>query len=80
MGGLLDTVFLQRRINDGCTEKEDQRASTRILIAPQPQSLDRHFRITPRHYRGCGIVRVVQSVWVESLRPSEIEEFWASIV
>lgn len=79
MGGLLDALFLQRRVNDGRAEEEDQCASARVLIASQPQPLDRHIRVAPRHDRGRGTVRVVQSVRIESLRPSEVQKFRASV-
>lgn len=75
MGGLLDAIFLQRSVNDGRAEKEDQRAPTRVFTAPKPEPVDRHIRVASRDHRGSGSVRVVQPVRIESLRQAEIQEF-----
>lgn len=80
MGGLFDALFLQWRVDDGRAEKEDQRAPTRVSVATQPEPLDRNIRVAPRDHNSRGAVRVVQPVWIESFRQTEIQKLWASSI
>lgn len=79
VGGLFDAILLQRSVNDGRAEEEDQRASSRVFTAPEPEPVDRHIRVPSRDHRGRGSLRVVQPVRIESLRQAEIQEFRVSL-
>lgn len=75
VGGLFYAILLQRHVHDGGTQKEDKRAAPGVSAAAQPQPVDRHIRVAPRHHRGRGALRVVQSFRTESVRPAEVQEF-----
>jgi len=65
---LFYALFLQWRFPDDRPEEKDQRATARVLVAIEPKLVDRYIRVTSRD-NGCGgVVRMVQSIWVESLR------------
>jgi len=77
---LFYTLFLQWRFPDGRPEEKDQRATARVPVATEPEPMDRYIRFTSRDNSGSGVVRMVQSVRVESLRQAEIQEFWVNIL
>jgi len=80
VGRLFYTIFLQRRFLDDRPEEKDQRATARVPVATEPEPVDRYIRVTSRDNSGSGVVRMVQSVRVESLRQAEIQEFRVNII
>lgn len=78
MGGFFHAVLLQRCVHDGGAQEKDQRAALGVPAAAQPQPVDRHIRVAPRHHRGRGALRVVQPFRTESVRPAEVQKFRVS--
>jgi len=79
VGGLFYALFLQRCVNDGCPEEKDQRSTARVSVTTKPKPVDRYICVTSRNHSGSGIVRMVQSVWLKSIRQTEIQKFRVNI-
>jgi len=77
---LFYTLFLQWRFSDDRPEEKNQRATSRVPVATEPEPVDRYICVTSRDDSGSGVVRMVQSVRVESLRQAEIQEFRVNIL
>jgi len=80
VGRLFYTLFLQWRLPDDRPEEKDQRATARVSVATEPEPVDRYIRVTSRDDSGSGVVRMVQSVRVKSLRQAKIQEFRVNIL
>jgi len=75
---LFYAIFLQWRFLDDRPEEKDQCTTARVPVTTEPKPVDSYFCITSRNNSGSGIVRMVQSIRVESLRQAKIQEFWVN--
>jgi len=76
---LFYALFLQWRFLDDRSEEKDQCATARVPVTTEPEPVDRYIRVTPRDNSGSGVIRMVQSVRVESLRQAKIQKLRVNI-